>query len=43
MNILIVDSLRHAVQRYGIEGLEDKINDLYKVDATARDKMFKSQ
>ena len=40
MDILIADSLRHAVQRYGIEGLEDKIKELYKLMPTARDKML---
>ena len=40
MDILIADSLRHAVSRYGIEGLEEKIKDLYKLMPTARDKML---
>ena len=40
IDILIADSLRHAVGRYGIEGLEEKIIDLYKLMPTARDKML---
>jgi hypothetical protein len=40
MDILIADSLRRNVSRYGIEGLEDKIKELYVLMPTARDKML---
>lgn len=40
VDILIADSLRHCVNRYGIEGLEEKINHLYSRMPIARDKML---
>lgn len=40
LDILIADSLKHCVNRYGIEGLEEKIKDLYKLMPVARDKML---
>ena len=40
LEILIVDSLHTAVNKYGIEGVEDKIKELYKLMPIARDKML---
>jgi hypothetical protein len=40
LDILIADSLTHAIKRYGIEGLEEKIKELYILMPKARDKML---
>lgn len=41
LDILIVDALKNAVARYGIEGTEQKIKELYKLMPVARDRMLK--
>ena len=38
--LLIRESLHKAVQRYGLEGTEDKIKELYKLMPVCRDKML---
>lgn len=40
VDILLWDSLKTAVARYGIEGTEQKINELYKLMPTIREKML---
>lgn len=40
IDVLIWDSLKTAVARYGIEGTEQKIKELYRLMPTARDKML---
>ena len=41
LDVLIWDSLSHAVKKYGIEATEEKIKKLYKLMPKARDKMLK--
>jgi cell division septal protein FtsQ len=40
VDIFVIDSLHTAVNLYGIEGVEDKINDLYKLMPTLRERML---
>jgi hypothetical protein len=41
LDLLIADSLKLAVTRYGLEGTEDKINELYKLMPFAKDEMLR--
>jgi hypothetical protein len=40
VDILIADSLKDSVKRYGIEGLEERIIDLYSQMPDCRDRML---
>lgn len=41
LNILIIESLKNAVNRFGIEGTEDKIKELYYSMPEARERILK--
>lgn len=40
IDLLIWDSLKEAVKKYGIEGCEEKIKELYREMPKARDKIL---
>jgi hypothetical protein len=40
IDVLLWDALKQAVKRYGIEGTEQKIKELYCLMPVARDKML---
>lgn len=40
IDVLIIDSLKNVINKYGLEGTEDMIKDLYKLMPEARDRIL---